>query len=174
MKKEECFFLGKIVKKYSFKGELILRLDTDEPEIYENLNAIFIDMGKDLVPFFIENKVIQKGNHFRIRLEDIDSEREAESLLKKEVYLPLDMLPKLSDDQFYYHQVIGYQLNDENIGKIGQIESINDATAQALFVVKNENQEILIPMVDDFILKIDHQKKTVFVKTPEGLIDLNP
>ena len=72
MKKEDCFYLGKIVKKYSFKGELILRLDTDEPEIYENLNAVFIDMGKTLVPYFIENSLIQKGNHIRIRFEDID------------------------------------------------------------------------------------------------------
>ena len=61
MKKEDCFYLGKIVKKYSFKGELILRLDTDEPEIYENLNAVFIDMGKTLVPYFIENSLVQNS-----------------------------------------------------------------------------------------------------------------
>ncbi len=86
MKKEECFYLGKIVKKYSFKGELILKLDTDQPEIYENLNAIFLDMGKTLVPYFIETSLFQKGNHMRIRFEDVNSEEEAELLLKREAY----------------------------------------------------------------------------------------
>lgn len=173
MKKEDCFYLGKIVKKYSFKGELILRLDTDEPEIYENLNAVFIDMGKTLVPYFIESSLVQKGNHIRIRFEDVDSEQEAELLLKRDVYLPLDLLPELKGNQFYFHEVVGFLIEDESFGKIGIIDSVNDASAQLLFVVKNDEDEILIPVVDDFIKKIDRKNKKVLISTPEGLIDMN-
>ncbi len=57
-------------------------------------------------------------------------------------------------------------------GKVGTIVSINDSTAQALFEVENNGKEILIPMNDEFIDKIDRKAKTIFVKTPEGLIDL--
>ena len=173
MKKEECFYLGKIVKKYSFKGELILKLDTDQPEIYENLNAIFLDMGKTLVPYFIETSLFQKGNHMRIRFEDVNSEEEAELLLKREAYLPISLLPKLEGSQFYYHEVTSFVLEDVRYGKIGTIASINDTSAQPLFVVKTENSEILIPMVDDFIEQIDRINKKILVRTPEGLIDIN-
>ena len=55
MKKENCFYLGKIVRKYSFKGELLIKLDTDEPELYENLDAMFINVRNTLIPFLIEN-----------------------------------------------------------------------------------------------------------------------
>ncbi len=173
MKKEDCFYLGKIVKKYSFKGELILKLDTDQPEIYENLNAIFLDMGKTLVPYFIESSLFQKGNHMRIRFEDVYSEEDAELLLKRDAYLPLSLLPKLEGNQFYFHEVTGFVLEDVNFGKVGVIASINDTSAQPLFVVKTENTEILVPMVDDFIEKIDRVNKKVLVRTPEGLIDMN-
>ena len=173
MKKEECFYLGKIVKKYSFKGELILKLDTDQPEIYENLNAVFLDMGKTLVPYFIESSLFQKGNHMRIRFEDVNSEQEAELLLKREAYLPISLLPKLEGNQFYFHEVTGFDLEDVHFGKIGIISSINDSSAQPLFVVTTEHGEILIPMVDDFIEKIDRVNKKILVNTPEGLIDMN-
>ncbi len=173
MKKEDCFYLGKIVKKYSFKGELILRLETDQPEIYENISAIFLDMGKTLVPYFIEDSLFQKGNHMRIQFEDVYSEAAAEVLLKRDAYLPLNLLPKLEGNQFYFHEVTGFILEDVNYGKIGVINSVNDDSAQPLFVVKTENDEILVPMVDDFIEKIDRVNKKILVRTPKGLIDMN-
>lgn len=173
MKKEDCFYLGKIAKKYSFKGEVILKLDTDQPEIYENLEAVLVDFGKTLVPYFIEKSLFQKGNQLRVRFEDVNTEQDAELLLKKDIYLPLHLLPKLEGTKFYYHEITGFMLEDINYGEIGRIDSINDASSQPLFVIKNENEDILIPMVDDFIEKIDRQNKKVIVKTPEGLIDMN-
>jgi 16S rRNA processing protein RimM len=173
MKKEDCFYLGKIVKKYSFKGELILKLDTDEPEIYENLNAIFLDLGKNLVPYFIEKSLFQKGNHMRIQFEDVYTEADAEVLLKRDAYLPLNLLPKLKGNKFYFHEVTGFTLEDVNYGKVGLIDSINDKSAQPLFVIKTDDGEIFIPMVDDFIEEIDRKNKKILVRTPEGLIDMN-
>lgn len=173
MKKEDCFYLGKIAKKYSFKGEVILKLDTDEPEIYENLEAILIDFGNNMVPYFIEKSLFQKGNQLRIQFEEVYSEQEADKIIKKDAYLPLNLLPKLEGDQFYYHEITGFMLEDINFGTIGKIDSINDSSSQPLFVIKTDSDDILIPMVDDFIEKIDRKNKKVLVKTPEGLIDMN-
>ena len=173
MNKEDCFYLGKIAKKYSFKGEVVLKLDTDQPEIYENLDAVLVDFGKTLVPYFIEKSLFQKGNQLRIQFEEVYSEQEAEKLLKKDAYLPMNLLPKLEGAKFYYHEITGFMLEDINYGEIGLIDSINDSSSQPLFVIKTESDDILIPMVDDFIEKIDRKNKKVIVKTPEGLIDMN-
>ncbi|GAA4232951.1 ribosome maturation factor RimM [Postechiella marina] len=172
MKKEDCFYLGKIVRKYSFKGELLIKLDTDQPDIYENLDAMFIDVRKTLIPFFIESSQLHKSDLLRVQFEDVTTEADADSLMKSDVYLPLELLPKLEGNKFYFHEVIGFTMEDKNYGKVGTITGINDSTAQALFEVENNGNEILIPMNDEFILTVDRKNKSILVETPEGLIDL--
>jgi len=172
MKKEDCFYLGKIVKKYSFKGELLAKLDTDEPDLYDNLDAIFIDLRGNLVPFFVEASQLHKSDLLRLKFEDVDTEADADALMKTELYLPLELLPKLVGDKFYFHEVIGFKIKDQNFGDVGILKGINDSTAQALFEIDREGTEILIPMNDEFIVKVDRKHKTIIVSTPEGLIDL--
>ncbi len=172
MKKKDCFYLGKIVRKYSFKGELLAKLETDEPGLYDNLDAIFIDLRGNLVPFFIESSQLHKSNLLRLKFEEVDTEADADALIKTEMYLPLDLLPKLDGDKFYFHEVIGFTVKDENFGDVGTIKGINDSTAQALFEIDRNGIEILIPMNDEFIVKVDRKNKTIVVNTPEGLIDL--
>lgn len=172
MKKDDCFYLGKIVKKYSFKGELLAKLDTDQPELYENLDAIFVSYRNTLVPYFIESSQLHKSDLLRIKFEDVDTEEEADTLLKSELYLPLELLPKLEGNKFYYHEVIGFTIKDVDFGEVGTITAINDSTAQALFEIDRKGLEILIPMNDEFIIEVNRTLKTIVVKTPEGLIDL--
>lgn len=172
MKKEDCFYLGKIVKKYSFKGELLIKLDTDQPEIYDDLDAVFIEVRNALIPFFIERSQLHKSNLLRVQFEGVNTENDADALLKSDVFLPLELLPKLEGNTFYFHEVIGFLITDKNYGDVGQIVGINDTTAQAIFEIEKDGKEILIPMNDDFILKVDRKTKTIFVETPEGLIDL--
>ena len=172
MQIKDCFYLGKIVKKYSFKGELLVKLDTDEPEIFKNLESVFISLRNNLIPFFVDSCKLHKSQLLRIKFEDVDSEEDAEALLKSDLYLPLSILPTLSGNKFYYHEVTGFTIIDENFGEVGVIDNINDTGAQELFVIDRDGIEILIPVNDQFIKKVDRDKKQILVNTPEGLIDL--
>jgi 16S rRNA processing protein RimM len=165
MHKKDCFYLGKIAKKFSFKGEVLAYLDTDEPELYENMESVFVECNKHLVPFFIESSSLHKNDFLRIRFEDVNTEAEAEALLGNDLYLPLNMLPKLTGNKFYYHEVIDFDIEDKRLGVVGKIQSINDTTAQPLFEVLKDDKEILIPM-------IDHKNKKVIMDLPEGLIEM--
>ena len=172
MRKEDCFYLGKIVRKHSFRGEVVIKLDTDEPELYQNLESVFVALGNNLVPFFIESILLQKGNQLRIRFEDVKDEADADAILGIEVYLPLKFLPKLTGNKFYFHEIIGFDIEDINYGLLGVITGVNDSSAQPLFEVNSNGVEIFIPMIDHFIKKVDRENKKISVETPEGLIDL--
>ena len=172
---EDCFYIGKIVKKYGFKGEVVLKLDTDVPEAYQEMESLFLELSGTMVPFFIEKSLFQ-GQFIRIKFEGVDTEVEADKILKKEAYLPMDCLPELEENQFYYHEIEGYKVIDTQKGDIGTIRSVNDNAAQALFEIDHGTTEIFIPVVDDFIEKVDKKNHILYVKTPDGLLDiyLNP
>ena len=106
------------------------------------------------------------------KFEDIIDEESATELINKEIFLPIDELPKLSGKKFYYHEVIGYMIHDITSGEIGLIEYINDQTSQHLFVVNKNGKEILIPINDDFILNLDRKNKIINLKLPDGLLKI--
>ena len=172
MRKGDCFYLGKIVRKHSYRGEVVAKLDTDEPELYKNLESIFVALGNDLVPFFIEETLLQKGNQLRIHFEDVSSEGDADAIMGSALYLPLEFLPKLTGNKFYFHEVINFHIEDINYGMIGIITGINDATSQPIFEIDADGKKVLIPMIDDFIKKVDRENNKIIVETPDGLIDL--
>lgn len=172
MRKEDCFYLGKIVSKHGYKGDLLVKLDTDEPHLYESMESVFVSLGNNLVPFFIRQSQLHKTTLLRVSFEDVTTEEAADRLMGSELYLPLDLLPPLSGNQFYYHEVIGFRLQDETHGDVGTILAVNDQASQALFVAEKDGRELLIPISDEFILQVNRDTRTIHIRTPEGLIDL--
>lgn len=172
MQKKDCFFLGKVISKFSFKGEVLIKLDTDEPHLYENMESVFVEINRNLVPFFIEKSQLHKSELLRVQFEDVEDEASAESLIGCELYLPLDLLPKLEGNKFYYHEVIGFQAEDVSKGVFGEIVEVIENMNQHLFKIDNQGTEILVPVIDSFIKEVNRSNKKILFDLPEGLIDL--
>ena len=79
---------------------------------------------------------------------------------------------QLEGNQFYYHEIIGFKVVDQRLGDIGTIHSIIENTAQPLFEIFKGEKQILIPMIDDFIVEVNRSKKEITMNTPVGLVDL--
>ena len=87
MKIQDCFYLGKIVSKFSFKGEILLKLDSDEID-FKKMKTIFLDIDSTIVPYSIDSIKLHKSSLLRIKFENIDSEEKANKILKtKHIFL---------------------------------------------------------------------------------------
>ena len=168
---KDYFFLGTINKLHGYKGELLAYLDTDEPSKYASLESIFIDTDGELLPYIIENLRFKDENNIILKLSGVDVE-EAKYLVKSSMYLPLSMLPPLTGNNFYYHEVIGFQVIDKQHGYIGNCSGFLDTGKQTVMQIDFNGKEILLPAVDDFFETVDRENKTLEIIAPDGLIDL--
>ncbi|MCK5824750.1 MAG: 16S rRNA processing protein RimM [Ichthyobacteriaceae bacterium] len=171
MLKEDCFLVGWIVRKHGFKGDVIIKLDTDMPEQYEDMESIFLAQGEDLVPYFFERSSFTTTGFMKVHFEGVDTEFDADNIMKSELYLPMDFLPELNEDQYYYHEIVGWDVIDAKHGKIGVVKLVDDSSAQTLLIVDNDGTEIMIPH-NQMVTNVDKDKKIVEVETPDGLLDL--
>lgn len=153
-------------------GDLVFFFEVDEIDQYKDLSAVFIEISGELIPFAIQRLQFKNDRFGIVKLEDVDDNEEALALTGNELYLPLSYLPVLKGNQFYYHEVIGFMVKDIKFGNVGIIDHIIDQTSQPLFVILHKKKEILIPVADEIIKKVDRKNKVIEVETPEGLIDL--
>jgi 16S rRNA processing protein RimM len=170
MNKADCYHLGYIAKLHGFKGEVSLFLDVTNPLEYENLDKIFVDINGFLTPFFIKSLTLRPKSQATLKIDGINSDKEAQQILKRSVYLPLVDLPQLSGKNFYDHEVVGFDLVDLTFGKVGVIQQIIDLPVNPLIQVDANGKEVLIPFVKDLIQEVKRNEKQLIVKAPEGLI----
>jgi 16S rRNA processing protein RimM len=170
MTKEECYRLGNITKPFGIKGQMVFYLDVDSPDDYADLDSAFVEVKGALVPYFFKVDNIN-GNKAVVTFEDL-TPQEAQALAGHDLYLPLDLLPELTGNQFYFHEVTGFKVIDVEKGEIGIIQSIIEYPAQPLFSIMNGDKEILIPVIDPIIKKVDREQRTITIEAPNGLIDL--
>ena len=171
MKKEDCYFLGTITRTHGLQGNVVLKLDTDQPEMYNKLESIFVEVNGLLVPFFVEKQSWSKADTKIISFKN-SSEALVNQSLGKGVYLPLSTLPPLTGKKFYYHEVVGFEIREEDGKTCGNIVSINDQTAQNYFILDLAGKEIIIPIIKDWILEVNREEKFIQMFLPEGLMDV--
>lgn len=172
MKQKDCYFIGHISRKHGYKGDLLVKLDVDDPSRYKNLESVFVDKKGRLVPFFLSScKLTQKG-FLHIHFEGVDNEVEAEKLCKSGLFLPLSFLPPLKGNKFYYHEIEGYKAIDQSYGEIGVINEVVNQAVQPLFSIQNGDTEVLIPIADDILVKVDRENEQLTLNCPEGLIEV--
>jgi 16S rRNA processing protein RimM len=171
MRKEDCYYLGKITRTHGLAGNVVLILDTDTPEFYKKLESILIEINGLLVPFLLQKASFLKHDSLLLTFPN-PSEQLTNQVLNRAVYLPLSTLPPLTGNKFYYHEVIGFEIVDAQKNSYGKIIEINDSAPQAYFRLNLIQKEVIVPIIKDWIIEVNRDDKTILMNLPEGLLDV--
>ena len=171
MTKDNCFYVGKIVKTHGLKGEVTLRIDNEQFDDIEELNYFLLDINDKLIPFFIEDIAYHSNKAF-VLFQDMKTLEAANQLVGTTVYLPLELLPEKTGNDLYSHEVVDYIVVDEEKGELGKVNEIIEYPTQSLIQVIKDEKEVLIPIHDDIIKEVNREEMKIYIKAPSGLIDM--
>jgi len=170
---KDCFNLGYIAKLHGFKGEVSLFLDVTDPSNYKELKTVYIEVAlNQLVPFSIQNLKLMNNGFAVVQFNGIDSDIKAREILRKNVFLPLKSLPELGEKEFYDHEIIGFHALDLTEGDIGIVQQVIDLAANPLIQIDWNGKEVLIPIFEGLVQRVDRDAKQLYLNVPSGLLDL--
>ena len=165
--------VGKIVNTHSLKGEVKVISSTDfEEQRFKKGSKLLITRGNQLIREVVVQSYRNHKNFLLVKFEGIDSVEEAEKLKNLQIKIDSDEVGELEENEFYFHEIIGCEVFDENRKLLGEIIEILTPGANDVWVIKGQNgKEILIPYIEDVVKKIDIENKKIDIEVMEGLID---
>ena len=168
MIREDCSKIGYLSKPHGIEGNMILRLNGNFAEEIEPGESLFVEIDGTLVPFFIE-EITPMGEKAILKLEFINSKPIAERYSSCNAYFKIrsEFFKKESPGLY-----LSWMFEDEVSGKCGEIKDYSDNDINPSYIVDIEGKEALIPVSEDFISRIDIKDKKIYMKLPEGLLDI--
>ena len=167
----EYFKIGKLVAVYGLKGELLLKHELGKKTSLKGLQAIFIEEKKNsFLPLFIESAKIKSEEEIYIKLEGVDTREAAIKLGKKEIWVPEVDFKKFAS-KTAPASLLGYTIINNN-ESLGEILELIEQPHQLLCRLEIKGKEVLIPLHEESLKKVNHKKREVLVELPDGLLEI--
>ena len=172
---KEISYIGKCFKPHGIKGEISASIEVMN---IEDLSCLIMDIDGIFVPFFMESYREKGLNTFLLKFEGIDSDEDVDLFSGKELYaLNIELSDEVDEnlsDMIYLDELNVYSIAIESNIIIGQVVNYDNSTENPLFIDNDlSDKELLIPIVEEFIIKIDKTNKILTMDLPIGLMDLN-
>lgn len=166
--KPRYLIIGRVLKPWSYRGELKIEILTDFPERFASLRTVFV--GDDAKRFSVESARLH-GKAALLKLMGIDSAESAERIRNQLVQVPTEEAVELPKGKFYLYQLIGLKVRTVDGEELGEVIQVLDtAGANDVYVVRRGDREILLPAISSVVKQVDLEKKEMVVELIPGLV----
>lgn len=168
---EQYTRVGSIVGTYGTEGEIILKHNLGKKSAFPGVESFFIEVSRgSYIPYFPLQIRSKNNEEVIIRLDAVASKEAAQLLLKKQVWLPESQVSRLAAKNAPV-SLLGYTVLN-NKEALGIVEEVIEQPQQILLRIDINKKEVLIPLNESTLEKINHPRKQVFVSLPEGLLEI--
>lgn len=166
--------VGRVLSFHGLQGEMKLQVISDDPEQrFAPQTQLSLQHDTQRQAVTVQTSRPYKG-FWLVKFVEINDLTEAEIYRNWEVMIATDQLPPLPTGQYYYKDIMGIKVVDQQRGYLGQVSDILALGPNDVWVITNAaGQEILIPIIKTVLLQVNLSEATATVDLPEGLIDEN-
>lgn len=163
--------VGRVSKTHGLKGELKFAPYVSDPGILEDLDRVAVHKdGEKMGEWRV--KYIRGASHRPImKLEGVDTLEAAALLSGGELFAWRRDLRPLPDGEYYWFEIEGLQVYDEEGRYHGRVEEIWATGSADVYVVRDGSKELLLPMIDSVVKTIDVRERKLIFHAVEGLLE---
>jgi 16S rRNA processing protein RimM len=164
--------IGYTLKPHGLQGEIKIFVQEQWEEAIDDLEVVYLEMKGKKVPYFLDS--VRGGGAMIASFEDIDSRDDALVISSKTMFAKSSDLPEPEPvETVDIPDFIGYKMVDKASGEtLGKIIGMVEFPHQIMAVLEYQGREVLIPMVDQYVLGQDEKLMILEMALPEGLLDL--
>ncbi len=168
---ENYLTIGKIAATFGIKGELVLTHHLGEDASLDGVTALFIEeVSGKFIPYFLVSAKPRNEEEMLVILEGYDTPEKAKKFVKKKVWL-LEADLKKSASISAPISLLGFSMYEKK-KLLGKVMEVIEQPAQLLLSILINDKEVLVPINESTLEKIDHKNQKIFVVLPEGLLDI--
>jgi len=168
LSREKFIKIGQITRHHGLKGEVRVKYFGNNLEDF-NYKEIYIFERGEPKKLNVEKFRFHK-NFVLVKFKEYNSINEVEAKLKgRSIYIKEDQLPELDEDEYFWFDLIGCKVFDEDKGFVGKVVDLIDAKSNEVLVVKKGKEEILIPFIDEVVKEVDIDLKIIKVSLLEAV-----
>jgi 16S rRNA processing protein RimM len=161
--------LGRVVRVQGLRGEVRVNPYSGDPEILSQLTRIRLSAAGERA---VERGRVHK-NVVVLKFAGIDGPEAAQGLIGQEVFGRREDFPEPSEDEYYWHDLIGCRVYDQAAGDVGVVEELMDTGAHPNLVIRRDGEKtFMVPFVDELVTSVDLENRRIDIDMPPGLLEL--
>ena len=157
--------IGKLRRTHGVKGEILMDVLADDPEMVKPGLILYVGTKHKEAKLAA---VRAADKSLIVRFEGHSDCDQAAVFRNQFVAIKTSDAQPLDTGRYYHHEVIGLKAVDENGNELGVLADIISTGANDVYVIKPlEGEEVLVPAVKEFVIKIDPGSRLIVVRLPE-------
>jgi 16S rRNA processing protein RimM len=163
--------VGTVVSKHGYKGDIKINISSFNLNTFPDIDHLFMELDGSFIPFSINEIKSFSKNVLIVKLKEINSEKEVDEFIHKNIYVDFTKIESKKDSGFFYNDLINFNVFRDS-QKIGTIENINSNLPQPVFEIRYSSRLVLIPIHEDLIKEIDRENNIIHLDIPNGLLEI--